>query len=89
MTRLPPALKPLWPYAKRAYTVGTRLVAPATIRLSRLRGGYEPQRVVATIDDAVAAAGDLHFVAPGERIVRTAPAEPLPGCPRSRLRPPR
>ena len=75
MPKLPPALRPLWPYAKRAYTVSTRAVAPATMALSRRRGGVLPTRVAGTIDEAAARSDALtvHPVAPAERIHRPVP----------------
>jgi hypothetical protein len=73
MARLPPTLRPLWPYVKVAYTAATRLVAPATQQLSRLRGGYVPRGVVVSIDDAVARAGRMEVVRSGETIERDPP----------------
>lgn len=66
---MPPALRPLWPYAKRAYTIMTRLAAPATMRLSCARGGYLPQRVAATLDEAVHPPGEGQ-VYPGIQAIR-------------------
>ncbi|MDT4961584.1 MAG: hypothetical protein QOF87_1231 [Pseudonocardiales bacterium] len=74
MARLPPALRPLWPYAKVLYTAATRAVAPAAQQLSRLRGGYLPRRVAASIDDAVARAGRMEVVRAGETIERVRPS---------------
>jgi len=83
VAKLPPALRPLWPYAKRAYTATTRAVAPATIALSRRRGGVLPTRVAATIE-AAASMGDaltVHTVAPAEDVRREPPAGDPPGLP--------
>ncbi|MDT4945089.1 MAG: hypothetical protein QOH14_1822, partial [Pseudonocardiales bacterium] len=57
MVRLPPRVRPYFPYLKRAYTTATRLAAPATQRLSRLRGGYLPTGVVATLEGAALSTG--------------------------------
>jgi capsular polysaccharide biosynthesis protein len=51
--RLPGLLRPLWPWVKRAYTLGTRLVSPITALLSRLHGGYLPRRAVKTVEEVV------------------------------------
>lgn len=74
--RLPPALRPLWPQAKHAYTVGTRLLAPATTALSRARGGYLPTHAVQTLDEALAApgGGQLHVLDEGEVLERAVPS---------------
>lgn len=57
MVRLPPRLRPMFPYLKPAYTQATRLVAPVTVRASQLRGGYLPTGMVATMEDAAASTG--------------------------------
>lgn len=54
MARLPAPLRPLWPRAKRAYTVGTRVAAPVTRQLSRLGGGHVPRRAVRYVDQVAA-----------------------------------
>jgi hypothetical protein len=76
MTRLPPALRPLWPYAKCGYTAGTRLAAPVTTWLSGWRGGTLPTGVAATVEEAVRdpRSGTVHVVAPAEEVVREVPA---------------
>ena len=66
MVRLPPRLRPLFPYLKPAYVAGTRLVAPVTQRLGR---GALPTRVAATMEDAAAISGG--------RCVTVRPAEVL------------
>ena len=50
-------MRPLWPAAKAAYTGATRLAAPVSGQLSRLRGSYVPRRVARTVEDAVADGG--------------------------------
>lgn len=76
MPRLPTALRPLWPYAKRAYTAGTRVAAPITMQLSRRRGGVLPTRVARTVAEGLRTPGSgvVHVVAPGEEVVRDVPA---------------
>jgi hypothetical protein len=74
MARLPPVLAPLWPSLKRVYTAGTRQLAPANQRLSRAAGGWLPQSVNQTVDDAVAAgAGRMWEVFDPQELVRAAP----------------
>ena len=72
--RLPPALRPFWGPAKRAYSFATRSVAPLTGQLSRVRGGYLPRRAVSSMDESVAAAGGRLWTArPEERLTRPVP----------------
>lgn len=70
MVRLPPRLRPYFPQLKRAYTRATGAVAPATRRLSRLRGGYLPAGVALTMEHAAAGSGG--------RCVEVRPAETVP-----------
>lgn len=73
MVRLPPRVRPYFPYLKHAYTTATRLVAPATQRLSRLRGGYLPTGVVATLEEAALSTGGRSALArPAEEVSRPA-----------------
>jgi capsular polysaccharide biosynthesis protein len=83
MTRLPPALRPLWPYAKRGYTVGTRLAAPVTTWLSARRGGVLPTRVATTLEDALRRPGQgtVHTIAPAATTVRDLPTGTPPHLP--------
>jgi glycosyl transferase family 61 len=72
--RLPASMRPLWPLAKTAYTRGTRVIAPLTGNLSRLRGGSLPLRSVPLINDSVARSGGRMWVAkPEERLDRAVP----------------
>lgn len=75
MARLPPSLRPLWPYAKRLYTLVTRLTAGLTIRLSSRRGGYLPSAVAETIESAAAvdASVTVDVVAPSDAVERQVP----------------
>jgi capsular polysaccharide biosynthesis protein len=73
MVRLPPRLRPLFPYLKPAYTQATRMVAPTTQTLSRLRGGWLPTGAVQTMEQAAASTGGTYVVArPSELLVRPA-----------------
>jgi capsular polysaccharide biosynthesis protein len=73
MVRLPPRLRPLFPYLKPAYTHATRLLAPTTQRLSRLRGGHLPTGVVDSMEQAAVSSGGTCVVArPAELIARPA-----------------
>ena len=71
MVRLPPPLRPLFPYLKPAYVQATRAVAPTTARLSRWRNGFLPTGVVATIEEAAATSGGrAEVVRPAEVLDR-------------------
>ena len=74
MVRLAPALRPYFRHLKRAYTVGTRAVAPASVRLSRARGGHLPTGVAWTMEDAAADGGRFTLARPEEVLHRTHPA---------------
>ena len=71
MVRLPPRLRPLFPYLKPAYVGATRAVAPTMQRLSRSRNGLLPTGSVATLEEAAASTGGRCVVArPPEVIER-------------------
>jgi capsular polysaccharide biosynthesis protein len=71
MVRLPPRLRPLFPYLKPAYVRTTGLLAPAAQRVSHSRGGLLPTSVVETLDEAAARSGGRCVVArPPEVIER-------------------
>jgi capsular polysaccharide biosynthesis protein len=73
MVRLPPRLRPLFPYLKPAYTQATRMVAPTSQALSKLRGGWLPTGAVQTMDQAAASTDGTCVVArPAELLVRPA-----------------
>ncbi|HEV7193733.1 MAG TPA: glycosyltransferase family 61 protein [Jatrophihabitantaceae bacterium] len=57
MVRLPPKLRPLFPYLKPAYVHATRAVSPITVGLSRGRGGLLPTGVAMTMEDAAESSG--------------------------------
>ncbi len=73
MVRLSPWLRPLFPPLKRAYTAGTRTVAPLTTQLSRLRGGYLPTGVAMTMEDAARDGGRMWVARPEEVLHRPVP----------------
>jgi hypothetical protein len=73
VVRLSPWLRPYFRPLKRAYTAGTRAVAPATVRLSRLRGGHLPEGVAWTMEDAAADGGRFTLARPEEVLHRTHP----------------
>lgn len=63
MVRLPPRLRPLFPYLKPAYVHATAVIAPATQRLSRARAGLLPTRVAQTLEEAARSSGGRCVVA--------------------------
>jgi hypothetical protein len=73
MVRLPPPLRPLFPYLKPAYVRATRLAAPVALLLSRLRGRQLPTGVAATMEDAAASSGGRCVVARAEEFVSRPP----------------
>ena len=54
MVRLPPKLRPLFPYLKPAYVHATRAVSSVTLAASRVRDGQLPTGVAMTMEDAAA-----------------------------------
>lgn len=73
MVRLPPPLRPLFPYLKPAYTAATRAIAPISVAISRREGGL-PTGWVDTTEQAAAATGGRCILArPAETITRAAP----------------
>lgn len=78
MVRLAAPLRPLFPYLKPAYSVGTSLVAPFAVAASKLRGGQLPTGTVADLATAATRSGGRSWVVRrSERIVRPIP----PGSP--------
>lgn len=73
MVRLSEGLRPYFAPLKAAYTHGTRAVSPATVRLSRLRGGWLPPGVVATMEEAAADGGTFTLARPEETLHRVRP----------------
>jgi capsular polysaccharide biosynthesis protein len=71
MPRLPAVLRPLYPRLKPVYVHATRLVAPASVALSRLGGTYLPTGVVHSMEEAAATSGGHCVTArPPETIAR-------------------
>jgi hypothetical protein len=70
MVRLPPRLRPLFPYLKPAYVGATRAVAPSMQALSRRRGGLLPTGSVATLEEAAATTGGRCVVARGPEVIQ-------------------
>ncbi|HEX3841969.1 MAG TPA: glycosyltransferase family 61 protein [Acidimicrobiales bacterium] len=74
MVRLPGPLRPLYPYLKPAYTMVTRVAAPASQQLSRLSRGYLPTGAVQTMEEAAATTGGrCCVVRPSEVVTRPIP----------------
>ncbi|MCU1656191.1 MAG: hypothetical protein JWO57_847 [Pseudonocardiales bacterium] len=74
MVRLPAAARPLYPYLKPAYTRATGIASIFSRPLSRLRGGYLPSGIVATMERAATSTGGRCLVArPAEILERTPP----------------
>ena len=75
MVRLAEPLRPLFPYLKPAYTIGTELVAPLSVLASKVSGGYLPSGAVRTLEDAAESSGGRCFtVRLPEEIDRPVPA---------------
>ena len=70
MVRLPPRLRPLFPYLKPAYVGATRALAPAMQGLSRRRNGLLPTGSVATLEDAAASSGGRCTVARQPEVIQ-------------------
>jgi capsular polysaccharide biosynthesis protein len=70
MVRLPPRLRPLFPYLKPTYVAATRAVAPTMQRLSRARTGLLPTGSVATLEDAAASTGGRCVVARQPEVIQ-------------------
>jgi capsular polysaccharide biosynthesis protein len=78
VVRLPAPARPLWPYLKPAYVTATRVVAPVSERVSKVRGGLLPTGAVETLEQAAATSGGRWFTArPAEHNERPE----MPGIP--------
>lgn len=75
MVRLPPRLRPLFPYLKPAYVRATRLIAPASLRLSR--DGLLPAGST-TLRDAAASTGGRYVLARPAEVVDRPTIEGVP-----------
>jgi hypothetical protein len=72
MVRLGESLRPLFPYLKPVYTVGTEVVAPLSVLASKIGGGgYLPTGSVTTLEEAASTSGGRSFpVRPAEEVTR-------------------
>jgi capsular polysaccharide biosynthesis protein len=70
VVRLPPRLRPLFPYLKPAYVHATALVAPAMQRVSRARGGWLPTGVVQTLEQAAETSGGRCVIARPPEVIQ-------------------
>ena len=77
MVRLPPRLRPLFPYLKSGYVCATRALAPATVRIARTRGGYLPSAATTLPRAAATTGGTYALTRPPERVSRA----PMLGVP--------
>ncbi|MFL6156314.1 MAG: glycosyltransferase family 61 protein [Marmoricola sp.] len=73
MVRLAEGLRPYFGPLKRAYTAGTRAVSPVTVRMSRMRGGWLPDGVALTMEDAARDGGTFTLARPEEVLHRARP----------------
>lgn len=78
MVRLPPRLRPLFPYLKPMYTRATGLVAPTSQWLSRVRDGQLPCGVVATLAEAAVSTGGRYVEARPAEVVERPPMLGVP-----------
>ena len=75
MVRLAEPLRPLFPYLKPAYSIGTEVVAPFSLLASKVGGGYLPTGAVRTLEEAAGASGGRCFtVKAPEHVSRALPA---------------
>jgi capsular polysaccharide biosynthesis protein len=61
VVRLAEPLRPLFPYLKPAYTIGTEVVAPLSLLASKVSGGYLPSGAVRTLEEAAESSGGRCF----------------------------
>ena len=69
----PRGAAPVLRAAQGAYTAGTRAVSPATVAVSKLRGGWLPPGVAMTMEDAAADRGTFTLARPEEVLHRARP----------------
>lgn len=74
MVRLAEPLRPLFPYLKPAYSLGTEVVAPATLLASKVRGGHLPTGSVEILEEAAASSGGRCFTVREPEVTDRAPA---------------
>ena len=78
MVRLPPRLRPLFPYLKPAYVRTTGALAPAMQRVSRARGALLPSGTVQTLEQAAATSGGRCVVARQPEVIERGAMEGRP-----------
>ena len=78
MVRLPPRLRPLFPYLKPAYVRTTGALAPAMQRVSRARRPWLPSGVVQTLEEAAETSGGRCVVARPPEVIRRGTIEGRP-----------
>lgn len=61
VVRLAEPLRPLFPYLKPAYSIGTEVVAPFSLLASKVGGGHLPTGAVRTLEEAAATSGGRCF----------------------------
>jgi capsular polysaccharide biosynthesis protein len=82
VVRLAEPLRPLFPYLKPAYSVGTEVVAPLSLLASRAHRGYLPTGFVATLEKAAASSGGSSWtIRLPEETDRSLPVGRPPGHP--------
>jgi capsular polysaccharide biosynthesis protein len=82
LVRLAEPLRPLFPYLKPAYSVGTEIVAPLTLLASKVGGGHLPSGAVRTLEDAAESSGGrCYTVRLPEETDRLLPVGRPPGHP--------
>jgi capsular polysaccharide biosynthesis protein len=79
VVRLPPRLRPLFPYLKPVYVRATRLLAPPAQGLSRIRGRALPTGVVETLEEAAQTSGGRCLLARPAEVVHRPPMLGRPG----------
>jgi capsular polysaccharide biosynthesis protein len=74
VVRLAEPIRPLFPYLKPAYSLGTEVVAPFALLASKVHGGYLPSGSVRTLEQAAASCcGRSWTVRPPEETDRALP----------------
>jgi capsular polysaccharide biosynthesis protein len=82
VVRLAEPLRPLFPYLKPAYSIGTEVVAPFSLLASKAHGGHLPSGSVDTLEEAAQASGGRSFtVRVPEETDRPLPVGRPPGHP--------
>jgi len=67
-------MRPVWPYAKRVYTVAVGAVAPLTRALSRVRDGQLPHRTARSVEEVLTRGeGEMTVARDEQRLMRSLP----------------